>query len=141
MVLRKLLRLILNHYFRILTHLIFKPQCSYGPHNPAIDVGCANCGFIPNYRRAHAVKEHQAKIGSTSQILSSDLVLSITNNPTSMASPRSAINSELGPNLSDSEHFPATTPESYCIGQSHDVVHQALSSIFIRDQSPMPPLA
>ncbi|CUS15297.1 unnamed protein product [Tuber aestivum] len=32
------------------------PSCGYGPHNPLLDVGCANCGYIP--RRRHRQQAH-----------------------------------------------------------------------------------
>ncbi|PUU77584.1 hypothetical protein B9Z19DRAFT_1065725 [Tuber borchii] len=32
------------------------PSCGYGPHNPLLDVGCANCGYIP--RRKHRQQAH-----------------------------------------------------------------------------------
>lgn len=116
MVLCKLSYLILDIYFKILTFLTSKPQCRYGPHNPAIDVGCANCGFIPNYRsQAQAFEKLQSIADFTGQTcLASHLSIPIV--LTAVPSKNSKydwFSESFGP-----EHFPANSIEANLANRS-----------------------
>lgn len=95
-------------YSKVLTLFASKPQCRYGPHNPAIDVGCANCGFIPNYRsQVQTSEEPQSIAGFTGQFrLDSHPVPSMA-----LSVPSNNSECDYFSPVSESfdlEHFPAT---------------------------------
>lgn len=85
MVLCKLICSISNLFFGMLTFSIFKTKCGYGPHNPAHDVGCAMCGFMPNY---HNATEHQTTTDFAEHLfLPSGSALPIISTPITIVAP------------------------------------------------------
>ncbi|PWW72029.1 hypothetical protein C7212DRAFT_348919 [Tuber magnatum] len=82
------------------------PSCGYGPHNPLLDVGCANCGYIPRRRHRQQAHSPTPSIPPTPPIAHTTLPTTLTPPPTTEASELGYSNNTLNHPLPPSTYTP-----------------------------------